>query len=230
MAADAAGGADLFGVRAVVITRAEHLRADDIRHDLDDLLRAGLRADAAADARRVVDTGDAVLHGDCPLWAGLDAVTEAHAAEDAAAIAAVEQLCRRAGGDAPIISLDACSFARSRALHNGDLFHNVLSRHAEKRCNLRRNCVCAGNAEICLRTRLQQRLCIAVAAGVAACAAVCAGQAFTNFGKARILLDRHDARRHGETHCADKADHSHGQDRDQNFHHSRALLSRTAGR
>ena len=57
MAADAAGGADLFGVRAVVIARAEHLCADDIRHDLNDLLGTRLRADAAADARRVVDTG-----------------------------------------------------------------------------------------------------------------------------------------------------------------------------
>ena len=71
---------------------------------------------------------------------------------------------------------------------------------------------------------------IAVAAGVAARAAVCAGQAGTNFGKARVLLDRHDARRHGEADRADEADHSHGQNRDQNFHHSRALLSRTAGR
>ena len=61
-------------------------------------------------------------------------------------------------------------------------------------------------------------------------AAVCAGQAGTNFGKARVLLDRHDARRHGEADRADEADHSHGQNRDQNFHHSRALLSRTAGR
>ena len=109
MAADAAGGADLFGVRAVVITRAEHLRADDIRHDLDDLLRTRLRADAAADARRVVDTGNAVLHGDGIFRAGSGAVAEAHAAEDAAAVAAVEQLRRRAGGDAPVVSLDARS-------------------------------------------------------------------------------------------------------------------------
>ena len=178
----------------------------------------------------MIDAGNAVLHGDGVFRAGSGAVAEAHAAEDAAAVAAVEQLRRRAGGDAPVVSLDARSLARSRALHNRDLFHNVLSLHAEQRRDLRRDCIRAGNAEVCLRARLQQGLCIAVAAGVAARAAVCAGQAGTDLGKARVLLDRHDARRHGEADRADEADHSHGQDRDQNFHHSRALLSRTAGR
>lgn len=114
----------------------------------------------------------------------LGAVTEAHAAEDAAAVAAVEQLRRRAGGDAPVVSLDARSLTRACALHNRDLFHNVLGLHAEQRRDLRRDCIRAGNAEICLRARLQQGLCIAVAAGVAARAAFAPGR------QARISVKR----------------------------------------
>lgn len=60
-AGDAARAAGLAGGRALVRTRAERLDRIVCRHDLDQVLRARLRAEAAADTELAVDVRDALV-------------------------------------------------------------------------------------------------------------------------------------------------------------------------
>ena len=60
-AADAARAASLSGQRTLVVVRAEHRRLRTLRNNRDHLLRAGLCAQAAADADGLIDGRNAVV-------------------------------------------------------------------------------------------------------------------------------------------------------------------------
>ena len=111
LAADAADFAGLRDELAHILAGAVDGDAAGLRQDVDDLLRAGVRAGAASDALVAVYLRYAVFHMDGVEFAGLDAVAQTDAAELAGAGAAEEVL----DGGAGLVKL---SFIRYLKLKN----------------------------------------------------------------------------------------------------------------
>ena len=229
-AADAARAASLTRHSALVVVRAENRRLRAARNDGNHLLRAGLCADAAADANGGIHRGNPLDQGNCAVRTDLHAVAQTQTAVDTCAAAAEEQLCRLTRGDAAVVFLGRGMIAVAAAADEGSLCFHRLCLHAENRRKLFCRLCTAGDAEIGLRAGGKQRLRIAVAAGKAARAAVCTGQALADCRKALVFLDRHHVGSNRQTHAADQADHRNSQNGNQNFIHCISLLNRrTAG-
>ena len=133
LAADAAGGAGLGGVLALVGGVAAYVDALDVGYDVDDLLWADACAHAAAYADFSVDSGKAVADLDGTVGAGPLAVAEAYASVLAYARASEEAFDSGAGLKTLVIHLFLGGVAVARAAHIGDLLDDVQGLLAEYR-------------------------------------------------------------------------------------------------
>ena len=128
LAADAAGGAGLCCVLALVCGVAADIDALYIGDDVDDLLRADACAHAAAYAYFSVDPCKTVADLDGAVGAGLLAVAEAYAAVLAYAGTSEEAFYSSAGLKTLIVHLGLGGIAVARAAHVCDLLYYVQRR------------------------------------------------------------------------------------------------------
>ena len=157
------------------------------------MVRASLCANSAADTPARIDPRDSVFNANRAVRTSPLAVAQAETAVGAAALSAVQKLCGGAGFDSLILNLVLSVFAVARAVDNRHLLNNVLKLHAQNLAELFCNTVGAGNTEVCRHAAvLAERLCVAVAACIAAGSAVCSGQTFPNLREPLVLLDRHN--------------------------------------
>ena len=150
-AADAARAASLTRHSALVVVRAENRRLRAARNDGNHLLRAGLCADAAADADGGIHRGNPLDQGNCAVRTDSHAVAQTHAAIGARAAAAEEQLCRLTRGDAAVVFLGGGMVAVAAAADKRGLRFHRFCFHTEDRRELSRRLRAAGDTEIGLR-------------------------------------------------------------------------------
>lgn len=195
-AGDAADGADLGGGGAGVDGAAAHDDPGLVRHDLDQFAGAGFGAEAAADAHLFVDDGDAVLHFDRAVLADRFAVAEAHAGHLAGTAAPIEELVRLAGLVALVVHGIGGLVPGAGTFHDGDPGGGAFEFDSQDLADRQGDGVAAGGAEVRLYlvfAVFRQDVGVVLAAGVAAGAAVGAGQGCKNFGRGLVHLYGHEA-------------------------------------
>ena len=180
-AADAAFVTDLHYGSALIAAGACDENVLIVRNELDDLLRAGINTCAAADTLFAVDLCNAVNYAHCAELAGICTVAEADAGETAVHVAlAAKQHCSLAVlGSLVVETLGSMAFGARAGNECDHLFH-VACGNSHDLCDLCSGLGACGNALIDRSLALCDRGGIAVTAGEAAAAAVCAGQALTN--------------------------------------------------
>lgn len=184
-AADAAGVADLVDGSALIVARAGDLDMLVVGNELDDLLRADVDAGTAANTLFAVDLGNAVNNMHSAELAGIHAVAETYAGKAAVHIAlAAEKHCGLAVlGSLVVKALNGVAFTAG-AGYKRNHFHSVAGGNAHDLSDLCSSLGAGSNALVSGSFALGYSSGIAVAAGEAAAAAVCAGKAFTH----RFLL------------------------------------------
>ena len=219
-AADAADGADLHDLSALV-----HIAAD--RHDLlafgdelHDALRAGIDAGAAADTLVAVNLGNAVDDVHCVELAGLDAVAEADAGEGAELIAlAAEQHCRLAVLGTVVVEALFRNAFRTGAGNECDHLFGSTRGYAHDLSDLCSRLRAASNALVGGRFALGDRGGIAVTAGVAAAAAVCTGKALANLFLLGVYFNIEYLRRESKDRAEDCAEYAENGNGEKNSSH-----------
>ena len=175
-------------VSALIIVGAFNDNAYGIVEKMDNAVGTLTNADATADTLLGINARYAVLDSDSVLGADSRAVTVSKTGEGAELVSTVRHISGKAGLNALIFVLLLVDAAGTVAGYESNLFYNVLCLNAEDLRDLLRGAVAARNAEVrfvcCL---VGKRLCIAVAARIAAGAAVCAGKTVAN-GNCRFVL------------------------------------------
>ena len=189
-AADAALVADLHDGSALIAAGACDENVLIIRNELDDLLRAGVNTRAAADTLFAIDLCNSVNDAHCAELAGICTVAEANAGKTAVhvALAAEQHCCLAVFRTTVVKALRSMAFG-ARAGNESDLLFHVACRNAHDLCDLRSGFGACRNTLVDRSFALCDRSGIAVAAGEAAAAAVCAGQALTNLLLLGVYLD-----------------------------------------
>ena len=206
LAADAADLAGLGNVLAEVLAGAADRNTGGLRQDVDDLLRAGIGAHAAAYALVAVDLGNAVADLDGVILAHLGAVAQTDAAVFAAARTAEEVLDGSTGLDALVVHFLGRAVFQTGAHDVGDLFHGLSGVNAENGSD---RCRSAGTAGHALVGRdgvvFGQSAGVVVAAYETAGTAVCAGQAFTDLNGRLVHGHGKDLAGYGQKDSSDEA-------------------------
>ena len=204
-ASDTSVRAELAHYRALIVAGAENKSSVNVGHKLDNVVGASSCAYSAADAKLAIDESNTVLNTYRVLGARLCAVAKTYATEGASARAAVKHI----GSLASLYTLVFKSLlyrrAVSVALNDRNHFNDVLSLFAENSCDRLRGRVATGYTEICFEVGVVNKcLSITVTACVAACAAVCTGQALTDLGESFIHGNTHKFICKNENDSADK--------------------------
>ena len=205
--ADTAVGAILTGESTLILVGALNDNARGIVDEVDDTVGTLTNADATADTLAGVDACHAILDRDSVLGANARAVAVAKASVGTELIAAVRHICGKAGLVTLVVTLSGSNVARAVAGNVCNLLYNVLSLNTEDSSDLPCGAVTAGNTEVGLVGRLFcESLCVAVASGVTARAAVCTGQAVTDSEGGLVLLNSEEDARYGKNRCAYNTD------------------------
>ena len=232
-AADAADVADLARDGALVLIAAANEHGLLVRHTLDDLLRAGIGAGHAADALVAVDLGDAVDDVHRAELTGSGAVAEADAGEAALLIA----LAAKEHGGLAILragvveALDGDAL-RTGARHERDHLLLRTGGDAHDLGDLIGSGLTAGHTAVDRSLAGRDRGGITVTAGVAAAAAVGAGETRTDSFLLGVDLHIEDLRGKGQQRAEDGAHGAEDSDALENQFkiHIHALLSRSSCR
>lgn len=181
-----------------------------IRNELDYLLRACVNARAAADALFAVDLRNAVNDAHCAELAGICTVAKADAGETAihVALAAEQHRCLTVFGSIVVKAL-GCVTLRARAGNEGDQLLHIARGNTHDLRYLCRGLGACGDTLVDGSLALCHGGGIAVTAGEAAAAAVCASQALTNLLLLGVNLDVEYLRREREDsaeQCAEDAE------------------------
>ena len=205
--ADTAVGAILTGESTLILVGALNDNARGIVDEVDDTVGALTNADATADTLAGVNVCYTVFDGYSILGTNARAVTVAKASIGTELVAAVRHVCGKAGLVTLVVTLSGCNIACAVAGNVCNLLYNVLSLNTEDSCDLPCGTVTAGNTEVGLVGRLFcESLCVAVASGVTASAAVCTGQAVTDSEGGLVLLNSEEDARYGKNRCAYNTD------------------------
>ena len=175
-AADAAGGADLLDLGAFVLVRALDDDLFAVGDQLDQAAGAGLGAEAAAHAFAPIHDGDAVDDADRLLRADLCAGAEAQAAVVAVGEADAVQGSGPAVLDADVVALGAGVFAAALAADEGRFAFHGAGVGAHDGCDLLSHGSAADGTAVDRSLLRGDGGRHGVAAGIAAGAAVVAGQ------------------------------------------------------
>lgn len=212
-AADAACITDLVDSCALIMAGACDFDMLVIGNKSDYLLGAGINTGAAADALLTVDLCDTVNDVHCAELAGICAVAEADACKAAVHVAlTAEQHCCLAVFRAGVVkALESVTF-RAGAGNKSDLTNSLAGGNAHDLCDLFgsggtcRNALIDGSFALCDRSG------IAVTAGEAAAAAVCACKALTHSSLFGVNFDCEDLgcdSEDGAENCAENAENDY---------------------
>ena len=192
-AADAACFADLVDSSTLVLAGAGNFNVLVIGNELDYLLRAGIDTRTAADALFAIDLCYAVNNIHCAELASVNAVAEADAGEAAihVALTAEQHCCLAVFRSLVVKALYSVAFGAG-AGNKRNLSDRSAGRNAHDLCDLFGSGRTCCNALIDRCFALCDRSGIAVAAGEAAAAAVCAGEALTNLRLLGVNFDCED--------------------------------------
>ena len=206
-AADAARGADLFDLRALVAVHALHGDVFALGHELDESLRARLDAQTARDAQAAVHDRNAVDEPDRALRTDVHAGAEAQTAVVAVLEVEPRKHGRAAVVDADVVALLSAGVAGALAADERDLaFQNfrVCAHDAADLCRDRR---AADGADVDRRFSGDDRRGSRVAAREYAGAAVVAGQAFADFRFTLVDRDVEFLAEEDQTETDENTDH-----------------------
>ena len=129
-AGDTAVGAFAADYRALIVIGAGDDNAPHVREKGDQVVRASLGAQSAADAFSCIDMSYAVLDTDRVVRADLLAVAEAHAAVGAMPPSAVKHVGGGAGLYAPVILFIMVVDTVAVAVYESDLLNDVFELNA----------------------------------------------------------------------------------------------------
>ena len=180
-AADAACFANLIDSSTLVVAGASDFDMLVIRYELDNLLRAGIDTSAAADTLLAVNLCDTINDVHCAELAGVSTVAEADAGKAAIhiALAAEQHSCLAVFRSSVVEALYSMAFSTG-AGNECDLLDSFACGNAH---NISDFCSCLG---ACCNTlvggcfALCNCCCIAITAGEATAAAVCACEALAD--------------------------------------------------
>ena len=209
-AADAACFANLVDGSTLVVAGAGDFDMLVIGNKSDYLLGAGIDTGTAADALLTVDLCDTVNDAHCAKLASVGTVAEADAGETAihVALAAEQHSCLAVFGSFVVKTLYSVSFSAG-AWNKCNLSDRSTRRNAHDLCNLFgsgracRNALVNGSFALCNRSG------IAVTAGEAAAAAVCACEALADSSLLGVNFDSEDLGgycKNSTENCAENAE------------------------
>ena len=207
LAGDTAVGAILPRHSSGVVTGALDDDSRGVVDKVEESVRTGSGADAAADALSRVNPGNSVLNSYSVGRAGVDTVAVAKAGVHTASVAVVGDVCGAAGLLSDVVKLLLDNVTLSVAGNVGNLLDNVLRLDAHSVGDSLSGAVAAGNTEVstCF-SALRESLRVAVTARVATGSAVSAGKTVADSNRALVLLDSEEDRGNGEKHGGYNAD------------------------
>ena len=204
--ADTAVFAVLTCLSALIVIGALYYNADSIVYKMDNTVGTLSYTDAATDTLLRVNTCNAVLDLDSVLGTNCRAVAVAKTSVVADSVTAVSHVSGKTGLVALVFVFLFYYVASAVAGYESNLFYNVLCLKSENGCDLLGSAVTAGNTEVGFACYLVSKsLCIAVASGVAASAAVSAGKTVTDSESGFILFDSEEHRCNREKHGTNKS-------------------------